>query len=109
MPVCNGRWRTELPMRSPRRCSLHRLVQADQRINHVSDRSTVHCKMRRPNVTLSLLWDEYRTRATDVFEYSRSCNFYWAWVGRLKSTLRRRPRRFAGSKGASAMVHAARS
>ncbi len=36
----------------------------------VPDWSAVHREMRRPNVTLALLWDEYRTRTTDGFGYS---------------------------------------
>src|SRR5271165_3026451 len=61
-------------------------VPADQR--PIPDWSAVHREMRRPNVTLALLWDEYRTGATDGFGYSWFCDLYRAWVGRLKPTLR---------------------
>ncbi|MGH7106948.1 MAG: IS21 family transposase [Acetobacteraceae bacterium] len=61
-------------------------VPAEQR--PVPDWSVVHREMRRPNVTLALLWDEYRTRAADGFGYSWFCDLYRAWVGRLKPTLR---------------------
>jgi transposase len=44
--------------------------------------------MRRPNVTLALLWDEYRAETADGFGYSWFCDLYRAWVGRLKPTLR---------------------
>jgi transposase len=54
----------------------------------VPDWSAVHREMRRPNVTLALLWDEYRSRVTDGFGYSWFCDLYRAWVGRLKPTLR---------------------
>lgn len=61
-------------------------VPADQR--PIPDWSAVHREMRRPNVTLALLWDEYRAGATDGFGYSWFCDLYRAWVGRLKPTLR---------------------
>jgi transposase len=54
------------------------------------DWAVVHREMRRPNVTLSLLWEEYRggSGAQDGFGYSWFCDLYRAWVGRLKPTLR---------------------
>lgn len=61
-------------------------VPADQR--PVPDWSAVHREMRRPNVTLALLWQEYRTGIADGFGYSWFCDLYRAWVGRLKPTLR---------------------
>ena len=50
----------------------------------------MHRELRRPNVTLSLLWEEYRggTGAQDGFGYSWFCDLYREWVGRLKPTLR---------------------
>jgi transposase len=44
--------------------------------------------MRRPNVTLALLWDEYHAATADGFGYSWFCEMYRAWAGRLKPTLR---------------------
>src|SRR5271165_7610599 len=63
-------------------------VAAEQR--PVPDWAVVHRELRRPNVTLSLLWEEYRggTGAQDGFGYSWFCNLYREWVGRLKPTLR---------------------
>src|SRR4051794_37923350 len=54
------------------------------------DWAVVHREMRRPNVTLALLWEEYRTGpgAQDGFGYSWFCDLYREWVGRLKPTLR---------------------
>ena len=43
---------------------------------------------RYTNVTLALLWEEYRTGTADGFGYSWFCDLYRAWVGRLKPTLR---------------------
>lgn len=52
------------------------------------DWAAVHREMRRPNVTLALLWEEYRAGAADGFGYSWFCDLYREWVGRLKPTLR---------------------
>lgn len=52
------------------------------------DWATVHRELRRPNMTLALLWEEYRSGATDGFGYSWFCDLYRAWVGRLTPTLR---------------------
>jgi transposase len=54
----------------------------------VPDWAAVHRELRRPNMTLALLWEEYRSAAGDGFGYSWFCNLYREWVGRLKPTLR---------------------
>ncbi len=56
----------------------------------VPDWAVVHRELRRPNVTLALLWEEYRIGpgAQDGFGYSWFCDLYRDWVGRLKPTLR---------------------
>ena len=61
-------------------------VPMDQR--PVPDWAVVHRELRRPNMTLALLWEEYRTGAPDGFGYSWFCGLYQAWVARLKPTLR---------------------
>ena len=42
--------------------------------------------MRRPNMTLALLWEEYRGGAggLDGFGYSWFCDLYREWAKRLK-------------------------
>ena len=54
------------------------------------DWAAVHRELRRPNVTLSLLWEEYRdgAGAQDGFGYSWFCDLYRDWAGRLKPTMR---------------------
>lgn len=55
----------------------------------VPDWAVVHREMRRPNVTLALLWEEYRAGSgPDGFGYSWFCDLYREWAGRLKPTLR---------------------
>src|SRR6202012_1957491 len=61
-------------------------VPSDQRPR--PDWAAVHRDLRRPNVTLALLWEEYRAATTDGFGYSWFCDLYRAWEGRLKPTLR---------------------
>jgi transposase len=47
-------------------------VPSDQR--PIPDWATVHRDLRRPNVTLALLWEEYRAATTDGFGYSWFCD-----------------------------------
>jgi transposase len=52
------------------------------------DWAYVHHELRRPGVTLMLLWDEYRQREPDGYRYSRWCELYSAWEGQLSPTMR---------------------
>ena len=61
-------------------------VPSDQR--PVPEWAVVHRDLRRPNMTLALLWEEYRATAPDGFGYSWFCDLYREWAGRLKPTLR---------------------
>jgi transposase len=63
-------------------------VAAEQR--PVPDWAMVHRELRRPNMTLALLWEEYRGEAggQDGFGYSWFCDLYREWAKRLKPTLR---------------------
>ena len=46
------------------------------------DWSLVHRELRRPNVTLMLLWEEYCDTTSDGFSYSWFCERYKKWAGR---------------------------
>ena len=48
----------------------------------------IHAELRRPGVTLLLLWEEYRAGQPDGYGYSRFCDLYSAWRGRLSPTMR---------------------
>lgn len=52
------------------------------------DWAVVHRELRRPGVTLMLLWEEYCDTTSDGFSYSWFCERYKQWAGRLKLTLR---------------------
>ena len=54
------------------------------------DWAMVHRELRRPNMTLSLLWEEYRAGpgTENGFSHSWFCDLYREWVGRLRPTLR---------------------
>ena len=69
-------------------------VPADSR--PVPDWSLVHEELRRPGVTLMLLWEEYRAAHPHGFAYSWFCEHYRVWVGRLDLVMRQTHR--AGEK-----------
>jgi transposase len=48
----------------------------------------VHRELRRPGVTLMLLWQEYRQAQPDGYGYSRFCELYDGWERRLSPTMR---------------------
>lgn len=54
------------------------------------DWSYVHAELRRTGVTLSLLWEEYRAVHPDGYGYSRYCELYGLWEGRLTAVMRQR-------------------
>ena len=52
------------------------------------DWPVLHRELKRPGVTLSLLWEEYRAVHRDGYGYSRFCDLYRAWKGGLAPTMR---------------------
>jgi len=50
--------------------------------------SRLHAELRKPGVTLLLLWEEYRAGQPDGYGYSRFCDLHAAWRGRLPGWLR---------------------
>src|SRR6516162_299271 len=51
------------------------------------DWAVVHRELRRPGVTLMLLWEEYCDTTCDGFSYSWFCERYKEWASRLKLSL----------------------
>ncbi len=53
------------------------------------DYAAVHQELKRPGVTLQLLWEEYRAGAgAQAYRYSAFCDKYRAWGRRLKRSMR---------------------
>ena len=52
------------------------------------DWAGIHRELRRKHVTLSILWEEYIERQPDGYRYSRFCELYRAWEGKLSVTMR---------------------
>ena len=51
------------------------------------DCAAIHRELRRPGVTLQLLWEEHRAHHPDAHGYSRYCEIYGAWKARLTPTM----------------------
>jgi transposase len=54
------------------------------------DWSYIHTELRRKGVTLALLWEEYRGVHPDGYGYSRYCELYRKWEGKLSPVMRQR-------------------
>ena len=71
---------------------LERLLFPDEhhpvRTRPEPDWAAIHRELRRPGVTLQLLWEEHRGAHPDGYGYSRYCELYGAWEGRLAPTMR---------------------
>lgn len=54
------------------------------------DWAYIHRELRRKGVTLSLLWEEYRADHPEGYGYSRFCELYTRWEGKLSPVMRQR-------------------
>jgi len=52
------------------------------------DLSPLHQELKRPGVTLQLLWEEYREAHGEGYGYSRFCDIYRAWARKLRPSMR---------------------
>jgi len=52
------------------------------------DWAAIHRELKRPGVTLQLVWQEHRGAHPDGYGYSRFCELYKRWRGRLSPTMR---------------------
>jgi transposase len=50
--------------------------------------ASVHRELRRDGVTLFLLWQEYRAVHSEGYQYSRFCELYGRFVGKLAPSMR---------------------
>ena len=96
--ICAGRRLRACPGRCPRGwtrrrwsgCSSRQPPPAKGRRFAEPDWAAVHRELKRPGVTLALLWDEYRGRHPDGYGYSAFCEHYRRWTGRLSPVMRQR-------------------
>lgn len=54
----------------------------------VLDFKYVHKELKRPGVTLQLLWEEYIASQPDGYRYSQYCTHYRSWRKKLKTWMR---------------------
>jgi transposase len=54
----------------------------------IPDWSEVHTELKRKGVTLTLLWEEYQADIPHAYRYSRFCQMYRNWAGKLKLSMR---------------------
>ena len=59
-----------------------------KRLKAEPDWAVVHRELRRPGVTLLLLWEEYRAVHQGGYGHSRWCELYRSWEARLSPTMR---------------------
>jgi transposase len=52
------------------------------------DWAMIHRELKRKHVTLSILWDEYIAHDPEGYRYSRFCELYRSWEGKLSVTMR---------------------
>src|SRR5947199_2672186 len=52
------------------------------------DWAAVHRELKRKHVTLSIVWEEYIAGEPEGYRYSRFCELYRGWEGRLSVTMR---------------------
>lgn len=68
---------------------LYRPPVARQSHHLEPDYAHIHCELRRPGVTLQLLWEEYQQQhGGQAYKYSAFCEKYKAWARRLKRSMR---------------------
>ena len=53
-----------------------------------ADWPAIHRELKRPGVTLRLLWEEHRAAHPEGYGYSRFCELFRAWEGRRSPTMR---------------------
>ena len=59
-----------------------------QRRHAEPDWAMIHRELRRKHVTLSILWEEYIAQYPAGYRYSRFCDLYRGWQGKLSLTMR---------------------
>lgn len=63
-------------------------LQSRSNAKSTLDFEHIHKELQRPNVTLQLLWEEYRAGEPEGYQYSRYCELYRLWCAKHKVTMR---------------------
>jgi transposase len=63
-------------------------LAADAKPKSLPDWTQVHAELRKHNVTLKLLWTEYKQVNPDGFQYSQYCERYRQWAATLNPPMR---------------------
>ena len=63
-------------------------LQAEAKPKAMPDWQQVHAELRKQNVTLKLLWTEYKEGHPDGFQYSQYCERYRQWAAKLNPPMR---------------------
>ncbi|MEE4376533.1 MAG: IS21 family transposase, partial [Candidatus Competibacteraceae bacterium] len=63
-------------------------VRTRHPIEHCPDWAKLHHELRRPGVTLELLWQVYRERQPQGYSYSRFCELYRIWAAKADMVIR---------------------
>lgn len=71
-------------------------MKTPERDRTLPDWSVVHQSLQQKNVTLFLLWQEYREQYPEGYQYSWFCDQYRSWLGRRDYSMRQNHR--AGEK-----------
>ena len=69
-------------------CKLSRRRSRSEAVRPQPDWPRMHAELRKPGVTLLLLWEEYRAGQPDGYGYSRFCDLARDWRDRLSPTMR---------------------
>ncbi len=64
------------------------IPSAPTAVRYTPNWTEVHTELKRKGVTLTLLWEEYKAQYPDGYQYSRFCDLYRAWAGKLKLSMR---------------------
>lgn len=67
---------------------LYDLLPKEKEVRPQPDVQQIHRELKRKNVTLQLLWDEYKAVHPNGYQYSYFCEIYQNWKAKLEPHLR---------------------
>ena len=67
---------------------LYPCIVASEAVRVLPDWSLLQKEMRKKNVTLALLWDEYKANHPDGYQYSQFCKLYGEFTDQVDCCMR---------------------